>query len=263
MSSELHAIQKPRWFYSTIQTRGTALVLHGINMLPSRMDAIAGWLSANGIDAYRAILSGHDGDMEAFKTARRKDYIRDTLAAWQIVATRAAVANLPVHVVGFSFGALMAFDLLHSHPETHIERAVLFAPAVAPRLMTRVALALRPFPRFVPPSWSRPDFRMHPGAPIAAYTALFASVRALHEARYCRANIPTLVFIDPQDALVSLRQVRRLTEAYALDAWHVIPVTTNRGRLPGTYHHLITEPDTLGEAQWQDVVAAMKAHLGL
>jgi pimeloyl-ACP methyl ester carboxylesterase len=255
--------ERSRWFNSASPVKAVALVLHGLNMLPSRMTPLSTWLASRGVDAYRATLRGHDGDMPAFKAATRQDYLDDTLTAYDIAATRARAAGVPLHLLAFSFGALVAFDLLHTHVPTRFDRAVLFAPALAPRPSTRLVRALSMFPRLVLRSASRRDFRVFDGSPIAAFNALFAAVGALERARYARADLPTLVFVDPKDVLVSLAAIERLARDFAISAWRVVPVTTDRGRLTRTFHHLITEPDAVGDDLWREMTSMAAAHLGL
>ena len=55
--------------------------------------------------------------------------------------------------------ALLAYDLLAHRDDARFERAVLFAPAIAPHRRTRLVLALKFLGERVIPSLSREDFR--------------------------------------------------------------------------------------------------------
>jgi len=113
------------------------------------------------------------------------------------------------------------------------------------------------------PSFSREDFRAHRGSPVSAFVSLYDSVAATAAAGYRGANVPTLVFVDPKDSLVSLRGIAQLKARHHLDAWRIVPVTTVGGSLNKTYHHLITQPECVSPTQWQAIEIAIASHLGL
>ena len=50
------------WFSPAEEPRGVVLLIHGLNLLPVKMDALAKSLNTLGLLVYRPTLQGHDKD---------------------------------------------------------------------------------------------------------------------------------------------------------------------------------------------------------
>ena len=256
--------EAPRWFMSNSgHPRGVTLVFHGLNLRPSRMDFIARDLASYGFDSYRATLPGHDGNMGAFKKTSRDENLRVAAAAYDEAAARARELGVPLHLVGFSLGGLVANDLMRVRPDVHFDKMVLFAPAIVPRLFTHPLELLRWLPSLVIPSWSPQDYRANPGTPIAAYSALFDSVKSVNGTPCAHANVPTVVFLDPKDELVSTGRMKAFIAKQGLTKWDLVGVANDKSELPKPYHHLITDPEAVGRDEWRTIESRMLTHLGV
>jgi hypothetical protein len=73
--------------------------------------------------------------------------------------------------------------------------------------------------------------------------------------------VPTLIFIDPKDELISYRKLKK---AELKDEWglcQVVELDSDLSYRSGNYHHLILDEATMGEKNWTMVVKTMKRFL--
>ncbi len=145
--------QSMRWFYSNPASslRGCALVIHGLNLRPEKMQPIISQLTAAGIDVLRLSLRGHgknytlSGDfdeeqarMEAFRNVSYPMWMNEAHLAYQQLKKRGAEKGVPLYLAAFSLGGLIGLDLLASNSDVQFDRLILFAPAI--RLRAKVYL---------------------------------------------------------------------------------------------------------------------------
>ena len=105
-----------RWYknHSQEATKGVALVIHGLNLQPDKMQAIISVLTESGIDVMRLSLRGHgenythhagiDEDqarLEAFKVVSFPLWMNETYLAYTQVRKIAAQKKVPLFFVGF------------------------------------------------------------------------------------------------------------------------------------------------------------------
>ena len=123
-----------RRFYTqpTEKISGVALVIHGLNLRPSKMDAIISLLTASNIEVLSLSLRGHGQNynhktnmrppnvrMEAFKNVSYQLWIEEALRAYHYARKRSDEQKVPLFLVGFSYGALLGSDLLATYPDVH------------------------------------------------------------------------------------------------------------------------------------------------
>lgn len=245
--------------------KAVIVLVHGLNLKPEKMNALADFLRAQGADVLPVTLSGHGGTMEEFKKASRDIWIGEMQDAFGRAGRRAKENNAPVYFVGYSLGALVGLDFLNSveGENARCGKMVLLAPAISIRGRSYLLKLLGMFPSMVIPSLSPEDYRAHSGTPMAAYKALFQSVSSLEKEGLARSNVPTLVLVDPKDELVSAEGLGALTRQFRLDQWKLLEVTNAGSPLKKKYHHLIVDENALGTDQWRQMRDAIKDHLGL
>jgi hypothetical protein len=240
--------------------RGAALVAHGLNLLPSRMDAIAVLLSEAGWLVTRAALAGHGGNGAVYRSVTRGRFLDDLHGPTCRVVARAREASkaggpLPAVFVGFSLGALVTQDLINGPAFTRPPFAaqVLLAPAIAVKPFTHVVRALTFLPWLSLPSLSLESHRAARGTTLAAYAALFDSRAALLHTPMDRSRIPTLVLVHPDDELVSLPGTRELIAEKGLMTWEIETVDKAGHAQPRTVNHLIIDPGSFSAREWTRV----------
>ncbi len=137
-----------RWFFSDTQgsLKGVALVIHGLNLRPDRMQPIISKLTGAGIDVLGLSLRGHgenfhhgkgiDEDtarLDAFKNVSYRLWMNEAYLAYLQLKERGKEKRVPLFLTAFSLGALIGLDLFATHADVEFDRLVLFAPAISGR----------------------------------------------------------------------------------------------------------------------------------
>ena len=234
-----------------------ALVLHGMNTRPARMVPMARLLNRRGVDCLLATLPGHDGDLHRLQRVTRDSLLSAVAAAHREVEHRSRELSVPLLLVGFSLGALLANDLANHRPGVAFDRMILLAPAFTPPPGAALLRLLAPFPGLVLPSALPTRYRVHPGTPVAAYRALFASVAALRRTVLAASRVPTLLFADPRDRLMSTARLVRMIVREQLTDWRLVEVHSRLCR-----SHLVIDPDAVGPAGWARMAAEIDEFIG-
>jgi esterase/lipase len=253
---------------------GVALVIHGLNLRPSKMEPIVGTLTDSGIDALNLSLRGHGQNYErrtdsepararlaAFKTVTYPLWRNEVHAAYTAAKNRSMKKNVPLFLIGYSLGGLLGVDLLATEPGVQFDKMVLFAPALKMHLRNYLIRVLAPFSRLTIPSFALASYQSNDGTPMAGYNALFDSLNSVTENIGPRVNVPTLVFVDRKDEIVSYRRLKMMVQDEGLDQWQFYLVHKESSVEPGRIHHLIIDEPSTGEKVWLDMMAAMVSHL--
>ena len=252
---------------------GVALVIHGLNLRPDKMESIIALLTHSCIDVLNLSLRGHGGNydktanvddskarMETFKTVSYKLWIKETYRAYGLAGNRSREKQVPLFLIGFSLGGLMGATLFASYPDVYFNRMVLLAPAIYIHKIYYLAKLLSPFPRLVIPSFLIKSYCSNRGTPVVAYNALFEGIEHLKNHMASKLNVPTLIFIDTQDELVSHRRLKRIIKNGELHQWKLHPVKKNAGAKE-KMHHLIIDESSIGKDAWNDMRGLIIHHL--
>jgi esterase/lipase len=237
---------------------GVALVMHGLNQKPMRMNEFSDALAENGILAVRSVLSGHGGENNRFKTMTREQWLSDTFSAYLFARSLAEKHGTPLHAVGFSLGALQLTDLATSpeFPQVRFRKAVFLAPAMTPSLFSTTVKLLTPFPFLSIPSGNRADNRSQFLTPITAYKALFQSVDIISARSPKSINFQALVFISPKDELVSFSGIQKFSESTPEAArWKIRPISRGEDAPLKDHYHSIFESRFLGKKNWDAMIS--------
>jgi dienelactone hydrolase len=246
------------WIWPVSSATGVALVLHGLNLKPEKMDGIANTLAERGVIVLRGSLTGHIDEREPLFSVTPEKLISDCLALYTAARETSQRYSVPLYFVGYSFGSLVALDLMERSRHVRFDRLVLFAPALTPRPLAHAVMLLGK--KRLVPSRTPADYRMHDGVPAAAYQAMFRMIRHLKESGYGGVNQTAIVFIDSEDELLSYRALLDLTRLH-LNQWRVVTVSTGRSRNDVSYHHLIIDEDSVGTEQWRLIQKEMNGFL--
>ena len=265
-----------RWYQAANPDKifAVALVVHGLNLRPDKMESIITLLTDSGIDVLNLSLRGHGRNytgkthidsakarLKAFKTVSYQLWIDETYRAYHIIRARSAQKKLPLFFIGFSLGGLMGVDLFASYPEVYFDRMVLLAPALSMPAISYTAKLLAPFPRLVIPSFTLADYRTNNGTPMAAYNSMFEAVKHFNKNVNPKINVPTLIFIDRQDELISYRGLKRLVKNEQLDQWKFHHVQKGKTGVKEKMRHLIIDEPSVGKDMWQEMRIAIINHL--
>jgi alpha-beta hydrolase superfamily lysophospholipase len=255
--------ENPRWAFSTdTNPKGVFLVVHGLNLKPSALDPLCGFLASQGFHSYRITLRGHNEPQgESFDAA---EWQRDVAEATATIRSR--FPDLPFYALGYSIGGLLLTNAFDSNSSITTPRGmILLAPAISLRTFADVATTLS-----IPPplSWSVPNlappaYRRYELTPIFWYTntlALYDTMESIQTASRLK-RIQTLVVLNPNDELVSEGGTRRWIEEHLLTPeWRVelIHPAPSEGLLK---EHLIIDQTSLGESEWTHLRSLVGAFL--
>lgn len=264
-----------RWYERKNHTKlnGVALVIHGLNCRPDKMEAIIAKMNDFGIDCLNLSLRGHgenysdikdtesaDARMEAFKSVTYPLWKSEAYQAYERVERISKLHAIPLFFIGFSMGGLLGVDLLSSTPKVRFDKMVLFAPAVKMHMRNSFLKILSPFPRIVIPSMAHKSYLTNDGTSIAAYNALFEMYAHLENDLNPKINIPTVVFIDKQDELISFSGLQSMIQDHNLNQWRIHPVNKDRTVTKIKMHHLIIDEASVGNKMWQEIVEVTLTH---
>ena len=225
--SDLSEHNSMRWYYpqTASETRGVALVIHGLNLRPDKMESIIARLTDSGIEALNLSLRGHgenyspndnsdniEARLESFKAVSYQIWMQETCDAYRVAKHRSDQLNVPIFLVGFSLGGLMGTDLLVTEPAVQFDKMVLFAPALKIHWRNHLIRVLSPFPGLTIPSFTEASYQSNDGTPMAGYNALFEALKGVAPKVGPKANVPTLVFIDKKDELVSYGRLKKWSQ---------------------------------------------------
>jgi esterase/lipase len=265
-----------RWYKrkNPAELNGVALVIHGLNGRPDKMESIIAELTARGIDCLNLSLRGHGENyiplektdsagarMEAFKSVSYPLWKSEAYQAYQIVKKKGGLYGTPVFFIGFSMGGLLGVDLFASNANVKFDKMVLFAPALKMRNRNNLLKIFSPFPRLVIPSMAHRSYLSNSGTPIAAYNALFEMHDHLANNLDPKINVPTVVFIDKQDELISFSGLQEMVRNQKLDQWKIHPVKKDRTATEIKMHHLIIDEASLGQQMWKEMTDSTIMHL--
>jgi esterase/lipase len=258
-----------RWYERKSNTKlnGVALVIHGLNSRPDKMESIIAAMNAFGVDCLNLSLRGHgknysdindtasaDARMEAFKSVTYPMWKAEAYQAYQRVERRGKLHAIPLFFVGFSMGGLLGVDLLSSSPKVTFHKMVLFAPAIKMHRRNSLLKILSPFPGIIIPSIAHRSYLTNDGTPIAAYNALFEMYAHLENNLNPKINTPTVVFIDEEDELISFSGLQNMIQDQNLDQWNIHPVKKDKSATKIKMHHLIIDAASVGKKMWQEIV---------
>jgi esterase/lipase len=237
------------------------------------MESIIARMNDFGIDCLNLSLRGHgenysdlkdtestDARMEAFKSVTYPLWKSEAYQAYQQVKRISKLHVIPLFFVGFSMGGLLGVDLLASNPKITFDKMVLFAPAIKMHKRNSLLKILSPFPKIVIPSMAHKSYLANNGTSIAAYNALFDMYAHLENNLNLKINIPTVVFIDKQDELISFSGLQKMIKDQNLDQWKIHPVKKDKTATKIKMHHLIIDDASVGKNMWQEIMDVTITH---
>ena len=252
-----------KWFphQDASQTSAVALVIHGLNYRPDRMQPVIDCLNRAGTDCLLLSLHGHGDNflhsagvgeqaarMASYQRVSYELWLEEVMAAYTLCRTRAEAYQVPLLLCGFSLGALMGCTAVANHTDVRFDRMILLAPALSlPPLGPLTRLAGKAS-RVIVPSIAPSYYQANWGTPVAAYRALHEAIGRLNQGDLQRLNVPALLFADKRDELISYRGVKRMAEQFPM--WTFVTVQKSAPVAGHVFHHLIIGDAAVGEETW-------------
>ena len=265
-----------RWYKRQNEStlNGVALVIHGLNGRPDKMESIIAEMTAAGIDCLNLSLRGHGENysqlddtnsakarMQAFKSVSYRLWRAEIFQAYQQAKIKSDRYQTCLFLVGFSMGGLLGVDLFTSNPYVKFDKMVLFAPALVMHNRNYLLKTISPFPELVVPSMAPDAYLANKGTPMAAYNALFEAAKHFKNNLDSKINAPTVIFIDEQDELISFFGLEAMIQKHKLDQWKLKPVEKDETATETEMHHLIIDEASVGKQTWKEIVGTTITHL--
>ncbi len=253
---------------SGLEPRGNVLLIHGLNLKPSKMLPLAQRLCtpSNGLQCTILTLSGHEEDNSVTMAGADADIWKaETSEAIQHLRSKATATRTPLFLVGYSLGGLMGAWGAQSGPDdTQIfDAMVLIAPAIFPKWYTRITPYL-PLPdHFHLPSKNHPEYRAKPGTSLAAYRAMFTVINEVQSQKNLEQSLgktPTLVFLNPKDELVSEDRTASWIKKERLTRWNSELIDGLTSTLSPHYQHLMVDEASMGAHAWEGLIGKIEKH---
>ncbi|HUH65046.1 MAG TPA: alpha/beta fold hydrolase [Syntrophales bacterium] len=267
-----------QWFRieQTKRLRGIALVVHGLNLRPDRMQSIVAVLRDAGVEVLNVSLRGHGNNylrkvnlssaearLDSFRSVSYGLWSDEIYDAYLKVRERAFRGNLPVFLVGYSLGGLLGCNLALSRSDVCFDRVILFAPAFNVTAESYLLKALMSFPSVVIDSLSPVSYRANEGTPMSAYKALFEAVEYFEKNADDRLNKPTIIFIDEKDEFISCSKMREMLARNNFNRWQIHAVQKDGDVDKKISRHLIIDEASVGEHMWRRMKGSIRKHLTL
>jgi len=256
-----HAVQ----YHPTSHQDKSAVILvaHGLNVKPVAMMALVNWLTEQGADVFLIQLSGHYQEGISIQEVTMANWQQDMHNGYSIAKKAASDQGLPFYFLGYSLGALLGLSMIAlKHDRPCFDKQVLLAPAMAIR--NRCYL-VQPFcflgNKMFLPSFTPVSYRANDSIPLSVYKILFMEERKVLHSTNDSLNVPTVIFMDPKDELISYQKLKSLIVRNKLTNYEIILLNSDlKGRI-GRYHHLILDESAMGKQNWKMVTHKMNDFL--
>jgi hypothetical protein len=250
------------------------LVAHGLNQKPEAMLSLVKYLSSLGSDVYLVRLSGHHKDgIPITEVTSSSVWQQEMLDGYTRAERTSAESSVPLYFLGYSLGALLAQSMIAlsmkhtpsikdtpSLKHTPFTKQILIAPAFAihPRSYLVKLFFLFGKQRNLL-SFSPVEYRVNDALPLFIYDILFNEEKRVIRAGFSNANIPTLVFIDRRDELISFKRLQKQISDFNLTNYRILPLKQNANERKYKFRHLIVDEPTMGKSNWEMVTSQIKS----
>lgn len=231
-----------------LQSKGQALIIHGLNLKPSKMNKIANELFAKGYDVLTVTLSGHGEEFDLSKVSFKTwmDEVSSSFLEFQKKNSKFGGKKI---VVGYSLGALLLEIYLLKNPQVNIDEVVYFAPAFKIRKRVKLISSLFFLPdSFIIPSFSLKEYRAQKGTSIKAYKALFEGLKEFSKYKSLAFKNKTTVFLSKKDEFISFFKTKKFLESFKMVSF--VELSKSASSKINPFHHLIIDQDVLGREEW-------------
>jgi esterase/lipase len=259
--------EKMHWYEPTgkaQQIPAAALVVHGLNNHPQVMLPIVDFLRSQGIGVLNVGLTGYVGDHNNLKKVTAEQWRQDVLKANQALQNKAP--HVPKIFIGYSLGALIGETLMTSELKEKFafQKAILFSPALRVRDSSRwIQMFSFLGPGFSMISLAPKSYAAYRGTPNAAYRALFTLLEQYDHNlshRSEQGNIPTLIFADVKDELVSVPSIQKMITLYDFNQWQFYEIKKDP-TAKTWFHHVTIDGPGVGNQTWREMCQQMSEFL--
>ncbi len=269
-SYQLKEAELSKWFIPNIpkeKINSLALVTHGLNLKPSRMNSIIEALKSKGVLVLRLALKGHRGSLQEQGQVKLSDWVNQYRSAIEILRQYNLKKNLPLYSLSYSLGSEVHLNALTFYKEQIFNKSVFFAPALWSYWYT----GWPALPFFLPDnfgikSMNHQDYRSEESTSMAAYRALQEGKNNWNEfaeKKNFKMLEPFLVILDPKDELISIDKIKNFTKENPDIKAQLFVLKNFKPTITPSFHHLIIDKWAVGQKQWQAIEEAIFSYLDL
>jgi alpha-beta hydrolase superfamily lysophospholipase len=241
--------------------RGAILFVHGLNLNPAAMLPLRNELVAIGYQSYQVVLTGHKAladNRTAFEANRWRE---DVLAGYREL--RGRYPHLPIYILGYSLGGLLAVDVMLRHHDVNPAGLVLIAPAISLHTGIELASVLRLFPSLATtvPNRAPASHRRFSETPLFWYQntmSLYWELSEGDEVTSRLSQVPGLVFLNPDDELVSFSGMKSWVNNRGLQGRWMVEIANPAPKLAQSPEHLMIDEGSMGKIEWQRMLRAIE-----
>jgi esterase/lipase len=274
---------------ASVATRDIVIVVHGLNLNPKKMQPLIQELSQQGLEVLPVVLPEHQPEFQADIQAESES--GDPLAGesqhltltsamqalekvYEQAQQKVSGTSYRIYFLGYSLGGLLGAYFQCRHDNQAFDRMILLAPALKTKVFTGI---LKPIARlshqyhwqYSIPSFSLPDYRARKGTSIQAYQTLFELIDGYEQCSQLMKHLnlsdekkekSTLIFIDPQDELVSYEGIVDLAQEHP--SWSVQKLLIHSDEISHRLiHHLVIDEASVGKTEWNRMKKILQAFI--
>ena len=232
-----------------------AVVVHGLNLKPSKMASLEKTFLDQGAIVLRVALEGHRGSLEEQKAItweRWQNQFHDHYCLAQKIGRH---FQAPLLNLSFSLGALVSLGHVANQEKWPYFKTIFIAPAAWIHWYGNIPSWFDFLGRGIGiPSKNLVEYRAEATTSLAAYESMAQGRREINEIPLNLLRNKTLIIIDPDDELVSLKKISEFIKEKRLKKyWSTFKVNNKENQLKKSYHHLIIDKKSLGKNQWNSL----------
>jgi esterase/lipase len=251
------------YYPTSLPKKAVTMVVHGLNVRPTAMLSLIGWLNKIGSDAFLVKLSGHFEKSINITGVSSVMWEEEFIEAYARAKEASVKISVPLYFMAYSFGALLGEVMItFSKGSISFDKQILIAPATAIRLRSHLLKVLFFFNKNKNlPSYTPKEYRANNSLPLKVHKILFEQEKKLLKSHFRNLNIPTIIFIDPLDELISYKRLIKMTLQFQLTNYEVIRLNDDLSGRREKYHHLILDECTMGKKNWEMVTNKIRNFL--
>lgn len=240
-----------------------AIVVHGLNLRPSKMKAFENLLHGHNAITLRVALEGHRGSLEEQKHVTWQKWQQQYHDHFCLAQSLAKKHSVPLINLSFSLGALVSLGHVGNQENWPYLKTIFIAPAAWIHWYGNIPSWFNFLGGGIGiPSKNLKEYRSQATTSLAAYEAMANGRNEIEEMPSQLLKNETLIIMDPNDELVSLKKIKQfLNEKNIQDFWDILEVSNKETTLKKSYHHLIVDEKSLGANQWKALQERLSAFL--
>lgn len=239
----MHDLKKQPKFYM--------LLAHGLNLNPDKMKSFYPLIESLGGVADLVEFAGHTkGKLREYNQVSKDQWVHNIDDKFQNYLKN--YRGVPLYFLGFSLGAVAGLSYLQQNLEfqNYLKKQIFLAPGIEPHSIYEKIYRSMGFPNILVPSLNRFEYKIHKINSLRVNNEIFKLIDDVKSKNLELINIPTLVFLNPRDELISLKKTIKFIKKSNLSNWKVSKLTPKRKLWPPMFHHLIVDEMSVG-GEWQ------------